>query len=575
MRHNNAEDRNDRETKLLMEGKKRYIWELKKQLHQLRQWSALSDQDPEAAFATPLFRTVHSLKGSAPMFGFVRIGLIAEKLVYLWEWAADEIPGLPEGVSLEQHYKAAVYYSQPLLEQLELETAVYAREMELDEHQNQLQRTLFASAGERLLVIDDDEVLRSYLVRRLKLDGYEVDEAADVPSAEKLLRERTYQLVTLDLMMHPESGYELFEYLKEDPTLKWTPLIVLSGREDVGDKVRCFYLGADDYVTKPFQYEELHARIYSLLKRTRTFEQLAFRDPLTGVYNRRFFDHQVQVELQRMRRFPAPISLVFIDIDRFKSINDTYGHHIGDLVLQGLAHLLQNHLRSTDLLARFGGEEFVIVLPGSSEADAKRMLEAILQQTHTGPIAQNEGQSIYITFSAGVSEWRPGMPVEEWIRRSDHAMYEAKQTGRNKVVLYQASAGEEKGEQTPPAVVRKRAVIADDDRILRSILIAKLKHLPIDFIEAVDGEEAYLALLSQSIDLCILDGVMPKLDGYGVLERMKEQGNRPAGTRVLILSGRSRDEDINRGLQLGADGYMHKPFSMVELELKVKELLAL
>lgn len=147
---------------------------------------------------------------------------------------------------------------------------------------------------------------------------------------------------------------------------------------------------------KPFKYEELSARIYSLLKRTKTFEQMAFRDPLTGVYNRRFFDHQIHVELQRVGRYPAPISLVFIDIDRFKSINDTFGHSVGDLVLQGLAHLLQNNLRSTDLLARLGGEEFVVVLPDTSGIDALKTMDSILAQARVEPVAQNEGQSFYI-----------------------------------------------------------------------------------------------------------------------------------------------------------------------------------
>lgn len=211
----------------------------------------------------------------------------------------------------------------------------------------------------------------------------------------------SYHLITLDLTMHPDSGYKLFEFLKNDPTLKWLPLIVLSGRNDVNDKMRCFYLGADDYVTKPFQYEELGARIYSLLKRTKTFEQMAFRDPLTGVFNRRFFDHQIQIELQRIIRYPAPISIVFIDIDHFKSINDKYGHQVGDLVLQGLAHLLQNNLRATDLLTRFGGEEFVLVLPNTSGPDAKKTIDAILGQTRLGPVVQNEGQSFHITFLGG------------------------------------------------------------------------------------------------------------------------------------------------------------------------------
>ncbi|MCZ8523643.1 MULTISPECIES: diguanylate cyclase [Paenibacillus] len=567
-----AEDRASRELRLMKEGRRRYIDELHKQLRELKAVVTAGEPNNLAEQAKRFYRTVHTLKGSAPMFGFVRVGTVAEKLVEQWEWTQQETL-LADPGEVSRRFRESAAAAAPRLVELGLELEIYTQEFELDENQEQLQRKIGLPMGERLLVIDDDEVLRSYLVRRLRLDGYEVDEAPDVITARRLLREHAYQLITLDLMMHPESGYELFELLKNDPTLKYVPLIVLSGRNDVHDKVRCFYLGADDYVTKPFQYEELHARIYSLLKRTRTFEQMAFRDPLTGVYNRRFFDHQIGVELQRIARYPSPISMAFIDIDRFKSVNDLNGHHIGDLVLQGLAYLLQNHLRSTDLLARFGGEEFVIVMPGSTGEDAKRAIEHILELAREGPVTQNEGQAYHITFSAGIAEWTPGLSVEEWIARSDEAMYEAKQDGRNRVVLQSGPSRQEAGDLSSGGAERKRVLIADDDKILRSILLAKLKHLPVDFQEATDGEEAYRAILASPPDLCILDGVMPRLDGYGVLERLQERGERPRGTRVLILSGRSREEDITRALQLGAHAYMHKPFSMVELELKVKELL--
>ncbi len=124
-----------------------------------------------------------------------------------------------------------------------------------------------------------------------------------------------------------------------------------------------------------------------------------------------------------------------------------------------------------------------------------------------------------------------------------------------------------------PPPVRKKILIADDDNILRSILVAKLKHLPVEFAEAVDGEKAYESLLSQPADLCILDGMMPLLDGYGMLERLRDRGTWPAGMKILILSGRSGEDDPSRGMKLGAHAYLRKPFSMVELELKVRELL--
>ncbi|WP_281885099.1 diguanylate cyclase [Paenibacillus sp. YYML68] len=573
VRNPTGEDRSGKEQRLLKEGRKRYVRELEKQLGQLNAWIGAPDDEEYAVdTAKQIYRVVHTLKGSAPMFGFIRIGSGAQKLVDLWEWTQHD-DAVINGAFIMDRFIRTSSLSEPILRELELELDIYSRELELDEHHERYGSGMMMSGGERMLVIDDDDVLRSYLVRRLRMDGYEVDEAADVAEAQRLLRQKPYQLITLDLMMHPVSGYELFEFLKDDPTLKWTPLIVLSGRNDVNDKVRCFYLGADDYVTKPFQYEELSARIYSLLKRTRTFEQMAFRDPLTGAYNRRFFDHQINVELQRITRYPAPISLVFIDIDRFKSINDTHGHHIGDLVLQGLAHLLQGNIRSTDLLARFGGEEFVVVLPNTTGADAQRIMESILRQAHLEPVAQNEGHMFYITFSAGVAEWRPGISVQEWTALADEAMYEAKQSGRNRIVLSASCLSSPLPSNATASGKRSKVLIADDDKILRSILLAKLKHLPVDFYEAEDGEEAYKLIRHSAFDLCILDGVMPNLDGFGVLERMKEHNTRPPELKVLILSGRSREEDVSRGLELGANSYMHKPFSMVELELKVKEML--
>ncbi|CAG7614924.1 Regulator of RpoS [Paenibacillus solanacearum] len=569
------QDRDEKERRLMKEGRKRYVHELGKQTASLSDWieAAAGGEEPLAA-GQRVYRIAHTIKGSAPMFELQRIGLLAGALDRIWQWTQDEGAGLSGGmVAAAECAAASAEASRPHLEELKLELEMYGRELELDEQYEHLYRQVSPQRDERLLVIDDDDAIRSYLAQRLALEGYEVDEAADVAAAQRLLRERTYHLVTLDLMMRPASGYELLEFMKEDPTLKWIPLMIVSARDDVQDKVRSFYLGADDFVAKPFHYEEMHARICSLLKRTRTFEQLAFRDPLTGVYNRRYFDHQIQVELDRIRRYPAPISLVFIDIDRFKSINDTHGHHVGDLVLQGLAHMLQHQLRSTDLLARFGGEEFVVVMPNTSGADAQKAVEAILALAHKEPVAQNEGESYRITFSAGVTEWRPGMTVEAWIAQSDDAMYDAKQHGRDQVVLRtgedSAASGGTHAQQSS-----KKVLIADDDRILRSILIAKLKHLPVQFIEAEDGEQAYRSLLQQPVDLCLLDGVMPELDGYGLLERLQTSGQRPA-EKILVLSGRSREEDMNRGLQLGANAFMHKPFSMVELEVKVRELLNL
>jgi two-component system cell cycle response regulator len=429
-----SDEDSDKDARLMEQGRRLFIREFRKQIDQLKKLLEQIGARPDYDDLRQVYRIVHTLKGSAPIFGYTRIGKLAEQLVRAWEWTQSErAEGLVSAIAFSPIEKS-LNESASVIQQFTMEYDISVIEQDIDQNKGQGSPPLLSSMNCRLLIIDGDDVLRSYLRRRLQLDGCIVDDAADVESAKRLLREQDYDLVTMDLMLLPQSGYELFEYLKEDPTLKWVPLVILSGKNDLNDKVRCFHLGADDYVTKPFQYEELAARIYGLIKRTRNFEQLAFRDPLTGVFNRRYFDHQIGLELKRVTRYPAPISLIFIDIDRFRGINDTYGHHIGDLVLKGLAHLLQSKIRGTDLLARFGGKEFVIVLPGTMADQAIQIVEGILVQVHNQPIVQNEGVAFHITFSAGVAEWQQGMSINEWVKLADTAMYHAKQQGRDRVL---------------------------------------------------------------------------------------------------------------------------------------------
>ncbi|MCY9657935.1 diguanylate cyclase [Paenibacillus chondroitinus] len=580
MNHTNLEPKgprseSDKDARILRQGRKLFIREFEKQLKELETLLDAVRVKPEIDGLNRFYRIIHTLKGSAPIFGYERIGRLAEELVRLWEWTqtidADQALSLTSTNPVQENAERSL----GLLRDMNMEYDICLTEIQMDEQKDPTGGSMLRTLKSRLLLVDDDEVLRSYLTRRLQLDDCVVDEAADVESAMKLLRTHTYDLVTLDLMMHPQSGYELFEFLKEDPTLKWLPLIVLSGRNDLNDKVRCFHLGADDYVTKPFQYEELAARIYGLLKRTKNFEQLAFRDPLTGVFNRRYFDLQIGMELQRIERYPAPISLVFIDIDFFKRINDTYGHHVGDLVLQGLAHLLQTNLRSTDLLARFGGEEFVIALPNTSLEQAFSTIQNILHIISSNPVAHYEGKPFSITFSAGVAQWREGLSVADWVAKADEAMYQAKQQGRNRVICASAEKESDPNKSaSPPLPEKKSLLIVDDDPILRAILTSHLEHLPIAITHASDGEEALGLMQEKTYHACILDGMMPRLDGFSLLDQIKkDERSANANMKVLMLSGKKKEDDMLKGYQMGADDYMTKPFSLVELEVRVKKLM--
>lgn len=290
-----------------------------------------------------------------------------------------------------------------------------------------------------LLIIDDDDDLRSLLVKKFSKKGFKVDEAHDVNCGRKKLLNYNYDLIILDLVMEPESGYVLFQFLKDNPQLKWISLVVLSGSAEVNDKIKSLDLGADDYVTKPFQFEELHARVRRIIKRSRDFEELAFYDPLTRIFNRRYLENQIMIEIQKLDRTTTNLSIALFDIDHFKQINDRFGHSVGDVILQELTSAVKKQLRQSDLFARFGGEEFIIFMQNTNEYEASMIMKRTLAEIRKRTLATVDKGNIQITFSVGVAQYEHGMTLKEWIKRADQLLYKAKEKGRNQVVSWSNS----------------------------------------------------------------------------------------------------------------------------------------
>jgi two-component system cell cycle response regulator len=297
---------------------------------------------------------------------------------------------------------------------------------------------------------------------------------------------------------------------------------------------------------------------------------MAFRDPLTGIYNRRYVDNQIDLELKRVERNPEPLSICFLDIDRFKSINDTYGHQIGDLVLQGLAHKLQNSLRISDFLGRYGGEEFIVIFPGQKAEQAQTIMDNFLTSIRGVPIAQNEGEGYSITFSAGIAEFNGTESSLEWIGRADSVMYQAKQDGRDRVYI----ADNKMLENTVEEADRKRVLIVEDEEVLRSILVSIMASAGFDTTESIDGVMAYELLKKEQFDIALIDIVMPNMDGLTLLSKIKNE-QLPSGKpmKTILFSSNKNDQDMHKASALGADAFLTKPFSLIELEQKVKQLL--
>jgi len=299
-----------------------------------------------------------------------------------------------------------------------------------------------------LLIIDDSQVLRGQVLEFLKDTGLFTRylEAKDGLEGFKTLLENTVDVVLCDLEMPGMDGLKFLGMRNAREDLRDIPVIMLTGHEESEKKVKGLEQGASDYITKPFDAGELIARVKVQLKikslqddlkeRNRQLEQLSNTDPLTQLANRRFLMESFEREFRRSLRDGSTLSLIMADIDHFKRINDTYGHQEGDRVLQTVAKLIVEQLRDYDVAARFGGEEFAIVLPDTALGNAVQVASRVRKKVEA-MVFHGELKKLKMTISLGVASC-PHTQVEgvnDLIRLADDALYSAKKDGRNKVVI--------------------------------------------------------------------------------------------------------------------------------------------
>ncbi|BAQ59646.1 GGDEF/response regulator receiver domain protein [Geminocystis sp. NIES-3708] len=295
-----------------------------------------------------------------------------------------------------------------------------------------------------ILAVDDNSINRILLDKLLKKEGYKTKILSSSEQVMLCLTEFKPDLILLDLMMPNINGLELCEQIKLNPHFQEIPIIFITASDEKQDLLKAFDLGAVDYITKPFHNQELLARVknHLELKFTRDelrkalveLEKLAKTDELTGISNRRNFIALAEREFNLAKRQKRSFSLLILDIDYFKKINDNYGHPTGDYVIKSVAQQCVECLRKEDLCARWGGEEFIIFL---SETELKqsiivgnRIKETIENQTIIA-----ESHQINITISVGVSIYtEKDENVNQTISRADKALYRAKNHGRNQVV---------------------------------------------------------------------------------------------------------------------------------------------
>lgn len=246
-------------------------------------------------------------------------------------------------------------------------------------------------------------------------------------------------MVLLDWELPDGSGIELISEIFSSSPVGWLPIIMVTGHTEPENLKLAIEAGATDYITKPAKEIELLARIFSALRMKSLHDQLretAIRDVMTGLYNRRYMEERIEQEFQRCKRHKHNLSLAMIDIDFFKKVNDTYGHETGDIVLKKIASELKSCLRKSDIISRFGGEEFVIVFPETGVSDATRVLDKIREKVSNIELESEVGQKFKVSFSGGVAGGdisEVENPIEI-LRTADKLLYEAKSSGRNRII---------------------------------------------------------------------------------------------------------------------------------------------
>lgn len=300
-----------------------------------------------------------------------------------------------------------------------------------------------------VLIIDDSDSVRARIISTLESYGLfdRYHEADDGLEGFKRLLSAPVDVILCDLEMPRIDGFKFLNMIKARPDLQDVPVIILTGMNDRELKIKGLEQGANDFITKPFDPEELVARVKIHLKikhlqddLKRTNElllELSNTDHLTGLFNRRYLMEALEKEFQRNLRKKGNLSLIILDIDHFKKVNDTYGHLQGDIVLNKVALQLQKELRSYDIAARYGGEEFVALLPDAvlKEATfvAERVRLAVQGTKFSGALA-----SLTLTVSMGIATLPTpdGTTVDNFIKMADDALYRAKANGRNRVECF-------------------------------------------------------------------------------------------------------------------------------------------
>ncbi len=477
----------------------------------------------DADAAKSIRRLAHQISGSAASFGFADLGALARAT----EQAEDDrLVDCTEALST-------------LLESI------------LESH---------SSPTSFILVIDDDPAIFDLVASAIIAPGRVIRHATSLAAAKELIASRDWQLILLDLILPDGDGRDLLTALRSSPRTEDIPIVVLSAKGSALVKNECAAYGTQAYMEKPLDLEVVPGVVSAALERSKYLVRDAYEDSLTGMSNRVGFRKVFIHALAAARRQRQELAVALIDLDHFKRFNDSFGHEVGDRVLAMAGKILREALRDSDVIGRWGGEEFVVALPNTSAQGAAQALATVASRLSETAMEETEGQTI--TFSCGVITMNEDEELDQGLVRADQLLYAAKRNGRNQILHALPAADPQK----------LRILVAEDDPVLARLILRELAK-EYEVTHAADGEQAIaLAAENQAFDMVLLDFNMPKVDGLGVLKTLREHHaykTRP----ILMLTAVSSDQIIEQAFSAGADDYIVKPYSRRALLARLRRHL--
>lgn len=422
-----------------------------------------------------------------------------------------------------------------------------------------------------ILAVDDDPLILDAVRQHLEPAGVDVNILNDPERFWDALEEGSPDAVLLDIDMPRVSGIELCRVMRNDSRWSATPVIFLTARTEAETVQRVFAAGADDYVAKPFVGPELVTRVTNRLERVQLHRALADSDPLTGVANRRRSDELMTQLIHLAVRNRSPFALALLDLDHFKMVNDRHGHGMGDEVLRRTARLLERGFRAEDVVARWGGEEFVVGMYGMDKDDAVRRLEAVLDHLRDEPFEFPGAEPLRVTFSAGIAQFPvDGEDLPALYRVADATLYKAKQAGRNRVLPAGWTA------ERPDRADQVDVLVVEDDPALARLLLHALETRGYTSRWIDDGRIASDLLTGSRPELrarlVLLDVDLPGMDGHAVLRRLARDRVLER-TRVIVLTVRAHEAEVVQALEEGAFDHVSKPFSVPILLQRIRRAM--